>query len=363
MDIICKDCGKVLPSFKSLVTHIQFHHDKKIYYDNHMKNENEGFCKVCGKQTKFYSMGYGYYKFCSKECQANDIRINNKKLNFTKISKKKEETNMKRYGVRHNMQRKDIISQVKQTNLKKYGVENVFQDEKIKIKAKKKRQKTCLHQYGVQNYVQVESIREKIRRTWMNNYGVDNPLKAESVKEKVRQTCLIRYGTESSLQSESIKQKIRQSFLTRYGVDNSMKVESVKEKVRQTYLMRYGVDNPSKVPVFFEKMEKSSFKSALHTCGLYYRGSYEKDFLDIYANKLIILKGLSFKYNDGQKIRVYHSDYFIPSKNLIVEIKNSYLAKKYKNNIEMKKQSAIINGYNYIMIVDKNYSVFNDLMK
>ena len=29
----------------------------------------------------------------------------------------------------------------------------------------------------------------------------------------------------------------------------------------------------------------------------------------------------------------------------------------------MKKQSAIINGYNYIMIVDKNYSVFNDLMK
>ena len=57
---------------------------------------------------------------------------------------------------------------------------------------------------------------------------------------------------------------------------------------------------------------------------------------------------------------MYHSDYFIPSKNLIVEIKNSYLAKKYKNNIEMKKQSAIINGYNYIMIVDKNYSVFND---
>ena len=60
--------------------------------------------------------------------------------------------------------------------------------------------------------------------------------------------------------------------------------------------------------------------------GIYYRGSFEKDFLDKFSDKFEIKQGLSFKYIINEKNRTYHSDFFIPSLNLIVEIKNSYLA-------------------------------------
>jgi hypothetical protein len=51
-------------------------------------------------------------------------------------------------------------------------------------------------------------------------------------------------------------------------------------------------------------------------------------------------------------------DFYIPSLNLIVEIKNSHLAEINKEGIEAKKQATIAAGFNYIMIIDKDYTVF-----
>lgn len=316
MNIICKECSRVFPSFKGLITHIQFNHDKKKYYDTYMKKEHEGFCKTCGNPTEFYTMGYGYYKFCCKKCQIEDIKSNNTKM-FEEIGKqisaKKIKTNLERYGIEHNMQRKEIMNKVKQTNLKKYGFENVIQNCKIQKKAKKKRQKTCLEKHGVKNYFQVEEVKQKIKQTCLNKYGVSSVTQFTEIKNKKKKTCLSKYG----------------------------------------------VEHISQVPEIFQKIEKNSFKAQIHSCGLYYRGSYEKDFLDNYAHKIKIEKGKSFKYEDDGKIRVYHSDYYITSINLIVEIKNSYLAKRYKDNIEKKKQTTLNNGYKWIMIVDKNYDLFS----
>jgi len=277
-----------------------------------MKQEEEGFCKTCGEPTEFYTLGYGYFKFCCKKCQKIDMSKVGSNLNWKEISRKKEETNFKLYGVKHNMQRKEIMDQVKETNLKKYGSENVLQNKNIQKRAKKSRQKTCLSQYGVKNYFQVPEVQEKMKQTFLKNYGFE-------------------YASQS---------------------------EIIKKKIRKTNLDRYGVEYVTQDPSIFLLVEKKSFHAHLHPCGLYYRGSYEKDFLDKFADKIEIQKGLSFKYEDNGKIRVYHSDYYIPSKNLIVEIKNSYLAKRYADNIEQKKIAALNSGYDWIMIIDKNYSVF-----
>ena len=290
MSVICKECGKVLNSFKGLTTHIQFKHNKKEYYDKYLKKENEGTCKTCGKPTEFYTVGYGYYKFCSKKCENIDISKRNESIDWVARTKKKEETNLKRYGVRHNMQRPEIMDQVKQTNLELYGVENVINNKKIQNKAKKKRQKTCMEQHGVRNYFQVPEV---------------------------------------------------------------------KEKIKQTFLEKYGVEHLAQDPSIFHNMQKHRFYAHQHDCELYYRGSYEKDFLDNFAHNIEIKKGLSFKYEDDGKIRVYHSDYYVPSQNLIVEIKNSYLAERDKDNIGLKKKATLRDGYNWIMIIDKNYEIFS----
>jgi hypothetical protein len=41
---------------------------------------------------------------------------------------------------------------------------------------------------------------------------------------------------------------------------------------------------------------------------------------------------------------------------LIVEIKSSYIYEREKKKNEAKKEAAINNGYNFIFIIDKDYT-------
>jgi len=90
-----------------------------------------------------------------------------------------------------------------------------------------------------------------------------------------------------------------------------------------------------------------------------YQGSYEYDFLEKFYKIFPDIKnGLSFNYYFDNKIRIYYSDFFIPSLNLIVEIKNSYLFNKCKEEIISKESAVRLAGYDYIIIIDKHYKRF-----
>ena len=45
-----------------------------------MKKENEGKCKICGKETRFGRMCTGYSNYCSTKCRGldNDIVLKRK---------------------------------------------------------------------------------------------------------------------------------------------------------------------------------------------------------------------------------------------------------------------------------------------
>ena len=60
--------------------------------------------------------------------------------------------------------------------------------------------------------------------------------------------------------------------------------------------------------------------------------------------------------------RVYHSDFYLPDYNMVVEIKNSYLMRTYKEEIEAKEKATKETGYNYCIIIDKRYSKFLKLL-
>ena len=46
----------------------------------------------------------------------------------------------------------------------------------------------------------------------------------------------------------------------------------------------------------------------------------------------------------------------------MIEIKSSYYYKKFKEKCDAKQSAAIAVGYNYIMIVDKDYTNFNNFL-
>ncbi|HPI82217.1 MAG TPA: hypothetical protein PK122_03225 [Candidatus Paceibacterota bacterium] len=286
----CQICNQEVKNLLALSAHIQFKHGnkKKEYYDLYMKNDGEGFCKICGSPTNFRIFSTGYAVYCSKECEAADYsdRMKNENPMKNQVSKDNQRnTNQKRYGVNSTMQLQETLEKRVSNNLEKYGVENVSKIMEVMDKANKSRSETCMKEHGFAHYFMVPEIQEKIKKT----------------------------------------------FIKKYGFPNAMQNREV-----------------------FLRNQKSGC-CAKNYKDLYYRGSFELDFLKKYYDKFKIEQGLSIPYIFNGKNKIYHSDFWIPELNLVVEIKNSYLNKKYRKKNRIKKAAVLAAGYNFIMIINKDY--------
>ena len=84
---ICEECNKIFHKKDKLAYHInKKHNDLKTYYDKWLKEEDEGLCKICKKQTEFTGFKYYYNNCCSKECSKQY------KISQTVLSNKKRIT-------------------------------------------------------------------------------------------------------------------------------------------------------------------------------------------------------------------------------------------------------------------------------
>ena len=322
-------------------------------------------CDICDKEKIITMFSYrrniknsNYYS-CSIKCSKN------KTLN----------TNLERYGVSHYNKTVEFVERVKKTKKKKYGNENYVNIDKQK--------ETNLIKYGVESYMQTDEFKEKKEKKLLDRYNTIIPLRNKEIKEKWIKTNLERYGVITPLQNDKIKEKISQTKLLKYnnnkynnrkkykqtcinifGKDNPMKNEQIKEKFYKSFFKKHGERHPMHVPEFLDKMIKSGLKiSKFRDTELYYQSSYEKDFLDKYYDYLTIERGKSIRYLYKEKSHIYYPDFYIPELNLIIEIKstNWYYIHKEKN--DLKKKYCIEKGFNFLFIIDKNYDIFNKLIK
>jgi len=74
--VFCKicNCDTILNSISFSRAHLSKCHNitTKEYFDKYIKNEKEGCCKVCDKETYFISYNQGYRKYCSYYCAGID---------------------------------------------------------------------------------------------------------------------------------------------------------------------------------------------------------------------------------------------------------------------------------------------------
>ena len=258
-------------------------------------------CDICGNESE---IGYRDFVKSRKKgilvsCKSNSC-----------INKKREDTCIKKYGVKYIFQAEEVKEKIKDTNLGRYGAENPFgskeirdkikdtwqknygenitnpgqaQDVKDKIKAtlkekhgegiicsfqlesvKEKSKQTWQKNYGegIINPGQAQVVKDKIKDTWKNNYGEDItcPFQVESVKEKSKQTMLNNYGVEYAMQNEEIRNKSKTTCLLHWGVNNPFQSEEVKEKIKDTNLERYGAENPMQCKEIQDKSKETCRK-------------------------------------------------------------------------------------------------------
>ena len=236
----------------------------------------------------------------------------------------------------------------KKTKLHLYGSENYNNIRKNK--------ETCLSKYGVDNISKIDFIKDKKRSTCTKNYGVDIPAKSDIILKRMSETCLKKYGFPYFAQTEECKENYIKTCLKKYGVKN---IFQVKNLVKDSLIRKYGVDHPMRDENIFYKQMTSSYSVKVYN-GLYYQGSYELDFIKYCElNNITISKISPISYDND---RMYFPDFFIESINLIIEIKSSYTYEKELQKNLLKKQSCLDKGYNFLFIIDKDYTTFNSLI-
>lgn len=191
-------------------------------------------------------------------------------------------------------------------------------------------------------------------------YGVDNVFQLDNTKEKIKETNIIKFGVENPQQNKKIKEKTESTNLKKYGVKNPFQSEDIKKKIKETNLKNFGVEYPSQNQAIFHKRKITGVK--INKLGkLTYQGSYEKDFLLKYKDVLHVENGLSIKYKYLDVDKIYHSDFYLPDFDLIVEIKSTYW---YNEHLEICQEKAKFTKkiHNYIMILDKDYTEFEKII-
>jgi uncharacterized C2H2 Zn-finger protein len=296
---VCEECKKLCKNLKSLSKHIQKNHNGiKNYFDKWIKDTNEELCRICNKQTIFKGLSYGYNCGC---CNKHSMEI-----------------------------------------------------------ANETRKKTLLKFYDVENNFQRTDCKNKMKITWIENYGVDNPNKSKMIRNKIEKTNIQKYGTTCSLANKDIKLKAEKTCEKNFGVKNPFSSKIIQNNLKQYYLEKYGVENPLQDKDIFNKAFKT--RILLHQykdTNITYQASYEFDFLEnFYSLFNDIQNGPSIKYKHYQKNKVYHSDFYIPSKNLIIEIKGTYTLMTNEEEILEKEKATKLLGYDYILILNKNYNEF-----
>lgn len=345
---ICKECGEIFEIAENLSKHIKHHNiNNKQYYDKWCKHKNEGIC-LCGNSTKFIGITKGYRKYCSIICKNKQAR----KIYSLNCKYKKE-------IIKENLKFECLECQEK-FKTKLALSKHIHKKHNIKIyydKYLKKENENLCRECGNET-----KFTGKINGKYAGYEMCCSNKCREIYKLKKRtNTNLIKYNVKNVFQDKNIKMKIKKSFKKRYGINHNMKSEEGKKQYKKSMKLKYGIEWPLQDSrILYKNLKSARLIHHYKDTNLTYQGSYELDFLEKYYEKFKtnLNNGPSIKYKYKNQNKVYHSDFYIKSLNLIVEIKSSWTL-KLDEEIEYKKKYCINNKYNYIMILDKDYNEFN----
>lgn len=208
----------------------------------------------------------------------------------------------------------------------------------------------CKYEYVNNDPVKIKKGNNSVKTYYQEKYGVNHYTQTDEFKNKAKKSKKERYGVENYFNIEKSKKTKNE----RYGDPNWINID----KIKATNLEKYGGISPMHSKEIFDKVEKNSYKSKKHFCGINYRGKYEEDFLNNFSQYYDIKNPNGISYTLDEKDKIYYPDFYIPLLNLMIEIKNSYLFNRDLHIIKAKEKACINAGFKYIIIIDKDYTEF-----
>jgi hypothetical protein len=170
----CEICEREFETLLGISNHIaRTHKDEIMLEEYYLKFIGEkGKCGVCGKDTTFRNLGYGYNKFCSLKCSNNSIDVKNKK----------KKTCFENSGFEYPSQNPITKEKQKQTCFENSGYAHALQNPK----SKEKKNQTCLKKFGYEHSMQNPKSKEKKKQTCFENSGYAHALQNPKSRKKTK---------------------------------------------------------------------------------------------------------------------------------------------------------------------------------
>lgn len=201
----CLICSELFSPFGN---HLKKAHNlsSKEYYDSYIKQEKDGKCVICGKNTLFHRLSTGYSLHCSSKCKGLDKEIVKKRKNTLKEKygdenyvnmEEQYKTNLIKYGNKFSCRSKNNLEKTEQSIITKYG--SLKQYNKIK---NEKAQKTCFEKYGVKCPAQSSDIDCTSHRFTYNGLNFDSLWELKYYKYLVEHNINFTYKPKVKLMYE-----------------------------------------------------------------------------------------------------------------------------------------------------------------
>jgi len=269
------------------------------------------------------------------------------------------------------LQNEDIKEKIRQTCIKKYGTECALQ-QNISECAMEYINKNTQEQLDV-DYMQ-EFIEGRIQFQDIPSDEVKYLIYRKHISNKANKTIYDKYGVDCVFKLEHIKERARKTIFDKYGVDHVAHSPEIIQKRKDTCLKRYGVEHHMQNPDVADRVSKKCYKlrkyilpsgKELNTQGYEYRALDE--LLKTYKEDDIVMgcknvPHIHYITEDGKK-HIHYVDIWIPSKNLMIEVKSKWTLHKKHDIVMMKKAAAINAGFNYqLWVYDKYEYVEKEIM-
>ena len=289
------------------------------------------------------------------------------------FQEKAKETMMEQYGVAHPMHSAEIKEKVKETNLLRRGVEYPMQSPAVKEKAKE----NSLINWGVEHPRQTEIVQQKAIQTCLERYGVPYSLMVPEVIQKGQETMMLRYGVRHAVLNEEINARRIATNLERYNVEFVLPDEEARKRAVATLQLRYNVSNPAHMATHWEKYKQTSLQNwgteypfqstecrelnAHARYKMYDLTVDDKTFIGLQGYEKFFVTSKEYNVNEiehGKTVprvpyelaggsHMYFPDFFIPSENLIIEVKSTYTFVVDMERCITKANACIDKGYNF----------------
>lgn len=196
---ILSACKNTKPVFTQIISHAIKNNLESLSFSEQAYLCKHNLCSQpvckCGKPVKYLTIVKGYNRFCSSSCiharkNAQTMSGITKLQRYGNPTYSAPEKRKNWFSKKTHTEQESINKKRESTNVKKYGVSTPLASKMHREKGTE----TIVERYGVTHHMKSADVKNSRKSLHIKKYGVSNPFQRDEIKDLIKQNCYNKHG-------------------------------------------------------------------------------------------------------------------------------------------------------------------------